>query len=65
MISILSKYVFGFRPFAPSVLREDISEWFEMEVDSPYMLMVDKVNQNKRRVISIEQEQMFGAPGGT
>ena len=59
-LNLKVKFRESFRPFAPSVLREDISEWFEMDVDSPYMLMVDKVNQNKRRVISIEQEQMFG-----
>jgi carbamoyltransferase len=50
----------SFRPFAPSVLREDVSEWFEMDVDSPYMLLVDDVKQDKRRQMSSEEKKMFG-----
>ena len=41
------KYRESFRPFAPSVLREDLNEWFEMNVDSPYMLFVSDVKKNK------------------
>ena len=38
----------SFRPFAPSILREDLSDWFEINVDSPYMLLVANINQTKR-----------------
>ena len=54
------KYRESFRPFAPSVLREDVSEWFELDDDSPYMLFVDNVQQNKRREMTSEEEQLFG-----
>ena len=42
-MNIKIKFREGFRPFAPSVLREDLSDWFQMDVDSPYMLLVADV----------------------
>jgi len=50
----------SFRPFAPSVLREDVSEWFEHDGDSPYMLLVADVQNDKRRTMTDEEEALFG-----
>ena len=47
-LNLKVKYRESFRPFAPSILREDLSEWFEMNVDSPYMLLVANINPNKK-----------------
>ncbi|SVC46101.1 uncharacterized protein METZ01_LOCUS298955, partial [marine metagenome] len=54
-LNLKVKYRESFRPFAPSVLREDVSEWFELDDDSPYMLFVDNVKQNKRREMTSEE----------
>ena len=51
-LNLKVKYRESFRPFAPSVLREDVGEWFEHESDSPYMLLVADVQKNKRRAIT-------------
>ena len=59
-LNLKVKYRESFRPFAPSVLREQVSEWFEMEEDSPYMLLVAEVLQSKRRQMSTEEEALFG-----
>ena len=50
----------SFRPFAPSVLRERVSEWFDIDVDSPYMLMVAQVTQAKRRAVTGDEQALFG-----
>lgn len=50
----------SFRPFAPSVLREDVGEWFELESDSPYMLLVANVQKDKRRAVAAEEEALAG-----
>ena len=54
------KYRESFRPFAPSILREDISEWFDHDTDSPYMLLVAKVRKDKRLTMKQEEEILFG-----
>ena len=54
------KYRESFRPFAPSVKAENVSEWFDFEGVSPYMLMVAKVRKDKQIPMSQEQEQLFG-----
>ncbi|MDA9855059.1 carbamoyltransferase [Paracoccaceae bacterium] len=59
-LNLKVKYRESFRPFAPSVLREDVSEWFEHETDSPYMLLVADVQSNKRRAMTEEEEALFG-----
>ena len=59
-LNLKVKYRESFRPFAPSVLREDISEWFEHETDSPYMLLVADVQKDKRRAMTEEEEALFG-----
>lgn len=59
-LNLKVKYRESFRPFAPSVLREDVSEWFEHYADSPYMLLVANVQKDKRRAMTEEEEAMFG-----
>jgi carbamoyltransferase len=59
-LNLKVKYRESFRPFAPSILREDLSEWFEMNVDSPYMLLVANINPNKQIKMNDEQKKFFG-----
>ena len=59
-LNLKVKYRESFRPFAPSVLREDVGEWFEHETESPYMLLVADVQNNKRRAMTAEEEALFG-----
>ena len=59
-LNLKVKYRESFRPFAPSVLREDVCEWFEHDMDSPYMLLVADVQKDKRRAITNEEEALFG-----
>ena len=59
-LNLKVKYRESFRPFAPSVLREDVSNWFEHETDSPYMLLVADVQNDKRRKMTEEEEALFG-----
>ncbi len=59
-LNLKVKYRESFRPFAPSVLKEDLSEWFDMNVDSPYMLLVADINLNKQIQMSDEQKKLFG-----
>ncbi len=50
----------SFRPFAPSVLREHVSDWFDLDGDSPYMLLVADVHKNKQMSMTEEQQKLFG-----
>ena len=59
-LNLKVKYRESFRPFAPSVLREDVEEWFEHDTDSPYMLLVADVKEDKRRSMTKEEEALFG-----
>ena len=59
-LNLKVKYRESFRPFAPSVIREDLSEWFDMNVDSPYMLFVANINSNKKIEMTSEQKNLFG-----
>jgi carbamoyltransferase len=59
-LNLKVKYRESFRPFAPSVLREDVSEWFEADYDSPYMLLVDDVKKDKRIKMTQEEKSLFG-----
>jgi len=59
-LNLKVKYRESFRPFAPSVLREDVSEWFEHDGDSPYMLLVADVQNDKRLAMTVEEEALFG-----
>jgi carbamoyltransferase len=60
LLNLKVKYRESFRPFAPSVLREDVAEWFEMDDDSPYMLLVADVAKGKRRQMTEEEQVLFG-----
>jgi carbamoyltransferase len=60
LLNLKVKYRESFRPFAPSVLREDVQEWFEIDSDSPYMLLVAKVQEQRRIPMTPEQEELFG-----
>jgi carbamoyltransferase len=59
-LNLKVKYRESFRPFAPSVLREYVEEWFEHETDSPYMLLVANVKEDKRRIMTNEEKKLFG-----
>ena len=59
-LNLKVKYRESFRPFAPSVLREDVSDWFEIESDSPYMLLVAGVQPGIRREMTEEEQALFG-----
>ena len=59
-LNLKVKYRESFRPFAPSVLREDLSEWFSLNVDSPYMLLVANINSNKKIEMTNDQKKLFG-----
>ncbi len=59
-LNLKVKYRESFRPFAPSVLREDLTEWFDMNVDSPYMLLVSSINSDKKIEMTKEQKKLFG-----
>jgi carbamoyltransferase len=59
-LNLKVKYRESFRPFAPAVLREDVAEWFDHDSDSPYMLIVADVRQDKRRQMTAEEQALFG-----
>ncbi len=59
-LNLMVKYRESFRPFAPSVLYEDVSEWFQIKRDSPYMLFVAEVASDKQVTMSEEQQALFG-----
>ena len=59
-LNLRVKYRESFRPFAPSVLREDVGEWFELDSDSPYMLQVADVKKDRRREMTAEERRLFG-----
>src|SRR5215813_10421485 len=60
ILNLKVKYRESFRPFAPSVLRDDVAEWFELDADSPYMLMVADVAESRRRTIGDAERNLFG-----
>src|SRR5947208_14595681 len=59
-LNLKVKYRESFRPFAPAVLREDVADWFDLKSDSPYMLVVADVRDDKRRQMSAEEQAMVG-----
>jgi len=59
-LNLKVKYRESFRPFAPSILCEDVSEWFEHDTDSPYMLLVADVKEDKRLTMTEDEESLFG-----
>ena len=60
MLNLKVKFRESFRPFAPSVLREHVSEWFELDQDSPYMLLVADVVGRRRKPMTADQQKLFG-----
>ena len=60
VLNLKVKYRESFRPFAPSVLREDVADWFEVDADSPYMLLVADVAKQHRREMTAEEQALFG-----
>jgi carbamoyltransferase len=60
VLNLKVKYRESFRPFAPSVLREDARTWFDLDSDSPYMLLVAPVRVEHRRDMSVEEQALFG-----
>ena len=60
MLNLKVKYRESFRPFAPAVLREDVAEWFDLDGDSPYMLLVADVLERHRIAMTPEQQALFG-----
>ncbi|MEM6376015.1 MAG: carbamoyltransferase [Pseudomonadota bacterium] len=59
-LNLKVKFRESFRPFAPSVLREEISDWFDLDYDSPYMLLVERVRADHCRTMTQEEEDLFG-----
>ncbi len=59
-LNLKVKYRESFRPFAPSVLREDVADWFELGRDSPYMLLVADVLPGRRRAMTADEQALFG-----
>ena len=59
-LNLKVKYRESFRPFAPAVLSEDVSRYFDIKSDSPYMLMVAPVNEDRRRAMTEAEEALFG-----
>ena len=60
VLNLKVKYRESFRPFAPAVLREDVADWFELDGDSPYMLLVADVVEKRRRPMTEAEQKLFG-----
>jgi carbamoyltransferase len=59
-LNLKVKYRESFRPFAPSVLREAVGDWFDLDDDSPYMLLVADVVDHRRRLMNQDEQALFG-----
>ena len=59
-LNLKVKYRESFRPFAPSIIKEDLQDWFNLNVESPYMLLVAEINSEKKIEMTEEQKQLFG-----
>ena len=60
ILNLKVKFRESFRPFAPSIIREDLSKWFELSCNSPYMLLVANVHKSLRKEMSNEENKLFG-----
>jgi carbamoyltransferase len=60
VLNLKVKFRESFRPFAPSILRDDVSEWFDMDGDSPYMLLVADIAKERQQPMTDEQRRLFG-----
>ena len=59
-LNLKVKYRESFRPFAPSILKENLKDWFDLEIESPYMLMVADIKQEKQIQMTGDQKTLFG-----
>jgi carbamoyltransferase len=59
-LNLKVKYRESFRPFAPSILRQDLSQWFDLDADSPYMLLVAPIAKSKQKVMTEVEDALFG-----
>jgi carbamoyltransferase len=59
-LNLKVKYRESFRPFAPSILKEDVAEWFDINVQSPYMLLVANINSSKTIQMTDKEQNLFG-----
>jgi carbamoyltransferase len=59
-LNLKVKYRESFRPFAPSCLAEDVADWFALDRESPYMLLVAGVHEDRRRAMTAEEQALFG-----
>ena len=59
-LNLKIKFRESFRPFAPSVLREEVFNWFEMDCDSPYMLLVSEIKRSKQIQMNDDDKKLFG-----
>ena len=59
-LNLKVKYRESFRPFAPSILKEDLANWFDLNDDSPYMLLVANINSQKKIEMTDNQKKLFG-----
>ncbi len=59
-LNLKVKYRESFRPFAPSILREDLPSWFDLDVDTPYMLLVAEINKDKKIEMTEDEKKLFG-----
>jgi carbamoyltransferase len=60
ILNLKVKYRESFRPFAPAVLRQHVSDWFELNADSPYMLLVAGIRQDRRRLMNEDAQKLWG-----
>ncbi len=60
VMNLKIKYRESFRPFAPSVLREQVAEWFQLDADSPYMLLVADVAESRRKPMTADEQSLWG-----
>jgi carbamoyltransferase len=60
LLNLKIKYRESFRPFAPAVLREDVASWFELDYDSPYMLLVADVKREHLKAMTRDEQRLFG-----
>ncbi len=59
-LNLKVKYRESFRPFAPSILRDDVNDWFELNEDSPYMLLVADIKKEKQNQMTEDEKKLFG-----
>ena len=59
-LNLKIKFRESFRPFAPSITKEDLPDWFDLQEDSPYMLLVADVNNNIKKEMTDEEKKLFG-----